>query len=278
MSLFRKLLLIAAILGFFLPWPGVLLKEYLAPTLAISIFFSLIASNDEQRLALDGVKNGLIYNYGFNSGSLILLSLFAPSGIKEGLIMYAIAPPSAGTSAISAQWGGDPKGVVAFQILSYIASIVFMPIAALLLLGSSIDATIIAVQLIIIFVIPLIVSRFVKIDKKKKGLMLEISGVFLALSFYSVISISSSWIVANISEVAAWTFLMCAITCVVSYIAYRASGKKPDAVIYAMEKNGGAAAAMAIIVLSETSVGIISIKALINALLIVIIGKFLVKK
>jgi heme/copper-type cytochrome/quinol oxidase subunit 4 len=234
------------------------------------MLFSLLASNQRVKLNLSGVKNGLIYSYLFLTGSLLLASLFMPPGMKEGLIMYAIFPPAVGVLVLGMQWGGNTSQVFFFQLLSYSLSVVVIPIAAYLLLGGSVDATTLLIQLILAFILPGVLSFFM--DMKDKKLMANLSSVFLAILFYIVIAKSQPWIVANWAELVIYMIPLATLNAAVGYTAYKLT-KSPDATLYSLLKNGGAAAAVSLNVFPPAAIAMISAKTLIDVGLILGFGQ-----
>jgi hypothetical protein len=275
MGMFNKLLLAAAVLGMLLPGPGVFLKDSVTALLAASVLFSLLASSQKYSLDWKEMKTGFIYSYLALTLPLVAFSLLLPSGLREGLIMYAIFPPAVGAVTLSSQWKGRPESVLVFQILSYGASIILVPLAAAALIGQGVDAWPIAIQLVIMFIAPFLLSIFLRMkDKKLAG---DISGIFLAITFYIVIAKSSGWIIANWHLMLGYSAALGALCFILAYSAWRLS-KNPDAAVYALVKNGGAAAAAAMAVLPESATAIISAKVLLDIGMIAAFGKILEKK
>lgn len=275
MSLFNRLLIIATILGMLLPGPGIALAGFALVPLSLSMFFSLIASKQKVGLKLTGIKNGLIYSYLFLTGSLLLASLFVPPELREGLIMYAIFPPAIGVLVVGRHWGGNTSEVFVFQLLAYALSVILVPVAALLLLGGEVDATTILIQLALAFILPGAFSFFVEVKNKDRAA--DVSGVFLAALFYIMIAKSQPWILGNWAELAIYIVPLTALNVVIGYIAYRLS-KDPDATLYALLKNGGAAAAVSIGIFPPAAIAMLSAKTLMDVGLILGFGRLWDKK
>jgi len=275
MSLFNKLLIAATALGLLLPEPGIALGGLALLPLSISTFFSLIASRQKVRLETGGLKTGAIYSYVFLTGAMLLASLFMPAGIREGLVMYAIFPPAIAVLVLSREWGGNASRVFAFQLIAYSLSIVFVPAAAYLLLGGVIDASTLLAQLVLAFVVPGALSFLIEV--KNKQLAADASGAFLAILFYIMIAKSQPWIVANWAMLLSVMAPLAALNAAVGYAAYRLT-KDPDAVLYALLKNGGAAAAVSLGMLAPAAIAIISAKTLVDVGLILGFGRLWQKK
>lgn len=270
MSLFNKLLIAATVLGLLLPGPGIVLAGLAILPLSLSTFFSLIASRQKVRLETNGLKDGILYSYLFLSGTLLLSSLFMPAGMREGLVMYAIFPPAITVLVLSREWHGNTSRVLTFQLIAYSLSIVLVPTAAFLLLDGSIDATAILTQLILAFVVPGALSFF--IETKNKELAANTSGVFLAALFYIMIAKSQPWIVANWATLLIYMVPLTALNAAVGYAVYRLT-KDPDATLYALLKNGGAAATVSLGVLAPAAIAILSAKTLADVILILGFGR-----
>jgi hypothetical protein len=275
MSLFNKLLIIAAVVGLLLPGPGIALAGLALVPLSLSMFFSLIASKEKMGLKLTGIKNGLLYSYIFLTGSLLVASFFMPPGLREGLIMYAIFPPAITVLVVGRLWGGNTPEVFMFQLLAYALSVVLVPVAALLLLAGGVDATTLLIQLALAFILPGALSFFLEV--KNKALAADVSGVFLAILFYIMISKSQPWILGNWAELGVYVLPLAALNVAIGYAAYRLT-RDPDATLYALFKNGGAAAAVSMGVFPPAAIAMLSAKTLVDTGLILGFGRLWQKK
>lgn len=275
MRLFNIMLVLSAALGLIIPNPGMMLKDYILVPLAISVFFSLLASRQEFRLNTKSIKQGIISSYLILTPALVVFALFMPFGIKEGIIMYAIYPPAIATVSLSAQWGGKPEDVFVFQLITYLASLVFIPLAALLLIGHSVDPFTLLIYLVGTFILPVVGSFVCK--QKNKEFMNKLAEVFLIIVFYISIAKSQLWIIANWQTMLLYSIPLCIFSIAVGYFAYLLF-KDPDSVLYATLKNGGAALAASTAILPESSATIISIKVIIDVILILVFGRIFEKK
>ena len=266
----KLLLILAAVLGLLLPQFGITGKDLLTPCLAISVFFSLLATKQQFKLEMEPIKTGFIYNYLILTVVLVAFAFFLPAGIKEGVILYAIFPPAIGLIVLSHDWGGNARGVFIFQMVSYAASIVFIPLASLLLLGTAVDAMALTKYLIFVFGLPAALSFF--FNFKNKELMSDISNVFLAAMFYIAIAVAQADILASASTLLVYSAAFFILSLVVSYLVARYT-KDPDAVLYSFMKNGGAAAGIATaLTLPAAATLIISAKIFMDIMLIVILA------
>lgn len=270
MSLFNTLLLAATALGLLLPGPGMAMAPYALVPLSLSMLFSLLASGQKLNAWPGGIKDGLLYSYLFLSGSLLLAALFMPPGMREGLVMYAIFPPAIGVLVLARQWGGSMAPVFVFQLVSYSASVLLVPAAAGLLVGGSIGAGALMLQLVAAFLLPGALSFVVNV--RNRELAGEASGALLALLFYIMIAKSQPWILANAQELALYMVPLALLNAAVAYAAYRLT-RRPEATLYAMLKNGGAAAAVSLGVLGPAAIAMISAKTLVDAGLILVFSR-----
>ncbi|MFH1221775.1 MAG: hypothetical protein V1492_01685 [Candidatus Micrarchaeota archaeon] len=266
----KLLLVLVAILGLLLPQFGIIGKDLLTPCLAISVFFSLLATKQQFKLEMEPIKTGFIYNYLVLTVVLVAFAFFLPTGIKEGVILYAIFPPAIGLIVLSHDWGGNARGVFIFQLVSYAASIVFIPLASLLLLGTAVDAMALTKYLIFVFGLPAALSFF--FNFKNKELMSDISNVSLAAMFYIAIAVAQANILASASTLLVYSAVFFVLSLAVSYLVARYT-KDPDAVLYSFMKNGGAAAGIATaLALPAAATLIISAKIFMDIILIVILA------
>jgi hypothetical protein len=272
---FNKLLVIAMVLGLLLPGPGMALAGLALAPLSLSMFFSLIASKQRVGPKLTGIMKGLVYSYIFLTGSLLVASFFMPPGFREGLVMYAIFPPAITVLVVGMQWGGNTSEVFVFQLLAYALSVVLVPVAALLLLGGGVGASTLFVQLALAFILPGALSFFVEV--KNKNLAARVSGIFLAALFYIMIAKSQPWILGNWTELAVYVLPLAALNVAVGYAAYRMT-RDPDATLYALFKNGGAAAAVSMSVFPPAAIAMLSAKTLVDTCLILAFGRLWQKK
>jgi hypothetical protein len=270
-SLFNKLLIIATVLGLLLPGPGIAVAAFALVPLSFSMFFSLIASKQKVGLELGGIKNGIIYSYIFLTGSLLLASIFMPPGLREGLIMYAIFPPAILVLVVGRQWGGNTPQVFVFQLLIYALSVLLIPLAAVLLLGGEVNTSALIIELVLAFILPGALSFFVEVKDKDRAA--DVSAVFLAALIYIMIAESQPWIVANWIELVVYMVPLAALNAAVGYAAYRLT-KDPDATLYAMFKNGGAAATVSIGVFPPAAIAMLSAKTLVDTCLVLGFGRF----
>ena len=109
---------------------------------------------------------------------------------------------------------------------------------------------------------------------KNKKLMTELSVVFLGFVYYITIAKSQAWMLANGYSMLVYAIPLAIICFLISYIVL-AFNKDPDALLYSIFKNGGAAAAASIAILPEAATAIISVKVLIDVGLVIVFGKLL---
>jgi hypothetical protein len=275
MSLFNKLLIAATVLGLLFPGPGIAVAAFSLVPLSISMFFSILASRTKIQLDFSGVEKGVVYSYVALTGSMVLASFFMPDGLRQGLIMYALFPPAVSVLVLTRHWGGKSHEVFAFQVLSYSLSILLVPIAAYFLLGGVVDPTTLFVQLMLAFILPGAISLFIKVDDKE--LMADLSAVFLAILFYIMMAKSQPWVVANWQMLLLYMVPLGLLNAAIGYWAYRTT-KDPDATLYALFKNGGAAAGVSIGVLAPAAIAMISAKTFVDVALILGFGRLWQKR
>ncbi len=264
------LIVIAAIAGFLFPQAGWLAKDYMIVPLSLSVFFSLAAAGGDFGLGLGQMRKGLLYNYIVLPAVGLCFAFFMPPGLRDGIIIYTIFPPAVGILTLSAQWGGKVMDVFAFQLASYLASVVLVPMAAHFLIGGPVNPLVFAPYIIFSFLAPAAASKFVKISDR--GIARDLSGIFLAAVFYLLMAKNQQWLEANWQAAAVYIVPLTLAYSIVGY-AVLAKTRDPDSMLYSIWKNGGAAAAAAIAAgMPEATTAIIAAKSLADVPMIVGLG------
>ncbi len=274
MAKLNHLLFFAGAMGMVLPQAGILGKDLSLLFLGASLFFSLAGSRMEFRLNRSGLTTGLLYNYLFLTLILLAFAFFLPDGIREGMMLYAIVPPAIGMIVLSKSWGGNYRDVFMFHMVSYGASIVFIPLASLLLFGQALDAFLLLKYLVLVFGIPMMLSFFIKFKDEKASTL--ISNVLLAFVFYISISVAQQAILDNLAELAFISLALFLIT-IIPPIAIFKLTRNMDGALYSFMKNGTVAVGLSVVLLEPSSTLILSIKVLFNIITIVVLGRMVGK-
>jgi len=130
------ILALAVVLGFVLPGPAERLEFLVIPALFLMMAFSM-AGIDLGLPPLRGAAAGFLVNYLFLSGLILLL---APMVLEEellvlGFVVMAASPPAVAVVPLTKLLAGDVRLALYSEALSYIASLVLMPLIVLLFAG-----------------------------------------------------------------------------------------------------------------------------------------------
>ena len=135
------ILTLAVVLGFVLPGPAGRLESLVIPALFLMMAFSM-AGIDLSLPPLRGAAAGFLVSYLFLSGLILIL---APLVLEEealvlGFVVMAASPPAVAVVPLTRLLAGDVRLALYSEALSYLASLVLMPLIVLLFAGMAGDA------------------------------------------------------------------------------------------------------------------------------------------
>ena len=149
---------------------------------------------------------------------------------------------------------GDSKIAVLSEVASYIASLAYTPLLILVLLGVSVDLGEVVKLLVILIIAPLILSRIIsRLDSRLFNRSKEAVNLCFFVLSYSIIGLNQHALVYDtlaLVPVFIVLFLRTYGTATLTYLLLKKSVKKERNIVYALfasYKNGGATAAMALL-------------------------------
>jgi len=201
-------LILSVLLGLVLPGPAGATEALVTPALMVMMAFSLTEVDLGRDIKSSGsLKSGLlgiIINYGLLSGLILLLSYSLPDeSLRNGFVIMAAVPPAVAVLPMTRILKGDMSLSFAGEILSYLASLLLMPLIIYLFVHQTGISPIYLLQIsIVLILIPALASRLVRLIPINPVLPINL-GFFLVT--YTVIGLNQGalwtdgWSVAWIS-------------------------------------------------------------------------------
>ncbi len=157
------ILTLAVTLGFFLPGPAERLEPMVIPALFAMMAFSM-AGIDLRLPAMRGAAFGFLLNYLFLSGLILVLApmVLEEEALKLGFVVMAATPPAVAVIPLTKLLEGDVRLAVYSEALSYLGSLILMPLIIFLFTKETrvgVGETVEIVFLLILF--PILASRYV---------------------------------------------------------------------------------------------------------------------
>lgn len=203
-----SVLILSVLLGLVLPGPAGATEALVTPALMVMMAFSLTEVDLGRDIKSSGsLKSGflgIIINYGLLSGLILLLSYSLPDeSLRNGFVIMAAVPPAVAVLPMTRILKGDMSLSFAGEILSYLASLLLMPLIIYLFVHQTGISPIYLLQIsIVLILIPALASRLVRLLPINPVLPINL-GFFLVT--YTVIGLNQGalwtdgWSVAWVS-------------------------------------------------------------------------------
>ncbi|HPE50740.1 MAG TPA: hypothetical protein PLS83_04505 [Methanothrix soehngenii] len=203
-----SVLILSVLLGLVLPGPAGATEALVTPALVVMMAFSLtevdLGRDIKSSASLKRGFLGIIINYGLLSGLILLLSYSLPDeSLRHGFVIMAAVPPAVAVLPMTRILKGDMSLSFAGEILSYLASLLLMPLIIYLFVHQTGISPIYLLQIsIVLILIPALASRLVRLLPINPVLPINL-GFFLVT--YTVIGLNQGalwtdgWSVAWIS-------------------------------------------------------------------------------
>ena len=201
-------LTLSVLFGLVLPGPADATEALVTPALMIMMAFSLtevdLGRDIKSSGSLQSGAIGILLNYGLLSGLILILSQSLPDGsLRNGFVIMAAVPPAVAVLPMTRILKGDMRFSLAGEILSYLASLLLMPLIIYLFVHQTGISPIYLLQIsIVLILIPALASRLVRLLPINPVLPINL-GFFLVT--YTVIGLNQGalwtdgWSVAWIS-------------------------------------------------------------------------------
>ena len=247
-------LTLSVLFGLVLPGPADATEALVTPALMIMMAFSLtevdLGRDIKSSGSLQSGAIGILLNYGLLSGLILILSQSLPDGsLRNGFVIMAAVPPAVAVLPMTRILKGDMRFSLAGEILSYLASLLLMPLIIYLFSRQTGISPLYLLQIsIVLILIPAFASRLVRMLPINPVLPINL-GFFLVT--YTVIGLNQGALWSDAGSVAwisiARTF---AVGLAVLILARSAGLKSSQAISYTLLgsfKNLGLAAAVSLL-------------------------------
>lgn len=219
-----------------------------------------------QWLFLTSLVSGLV---------LMLLSFFfvGDAEVLKGLVLWCLMPPAVSIVSMSVILRSDAGSALLAEIVSYFVYLLVTPALVFVFLRESVPVHLLAAQLLLVIVLPVIIAYFSrKVDTGKYDkLVIELS---LALIFYVVIGRTSSFIWSD-SSLFGFLLLISVAYRLLFFLFFRSSrmGLNDEKlfVLFATMKNTGIASVVALSFLSARALLGIGVQILLLPFILVLL-------
>ena len=255
-----SVLILSVLLGLVLPGPAGATEALVTPALMVMMAFSLTEVDLGRDIKSSGsLKSGflgIIINYGLLSGLILLLSYSLPDeSLRHGFVIMAAVPPAVAVLPMTRILKGDMSLSFAGEILSYLASLLLMPLIIYLFVHQTGISPIYLLQIsIVLILIPALASRLVRLIPINPVLPINL-GFFLVT--YTVIGLNQGalwtdgWSVAWISI--ARTFAVGLAVFILARFAGLKSSQAISLTLLGSFKNLGLAAAVSLLLVGPAA-------------------------
>jgi BASS family bile acid:Na+ symporter len=245
--------LISMLLGLSVPGPAQHIEQLIIPALLVMMSFSLTEIDLRAKGDLRRALVSFALNYGLLSGLIILLSYSLENdALRYGFIVMAAVPPAIAVLPFSRLLRGDILLSLYSEAISYLASLVLMPLIIFLFTSKTgVNlGYVIEIAMLMIF-LPVVASRYLR--RLKADPVLPINLGFFVVN-YTVIGLNSSSISGNFGELTAVVLIALARTFGIGIAVYFLSSiacvplpQKISYTLFSSYKNLGLAAAISLV-------------------------------
>ncbi|MDD2638844.1 MAG: bile acid:sodium symporter, partial [Methanothrix sp.] len=163
------ILTLAATLGFLLPGPAERIEFLVIPALFLMMAFSM-AGIDLGIPPIRGAMAGFLINYLFLSGLILFIAplVLVEEALILGFVVMAATPPAVAVVPLTKLLAGDVRLALYSEALSYLGSLVLMPLIIFLFAGEAGAAVGVGETfeiVLILLLLPSLASRYVNLPK-----------------------------------------------------------------------------------------------------------------
>jgi BASS family bile acid:Na+ symporter len=272
---------IAIIFGLAFPVLADPISPAITPLLIVAMCLSMRQITFSRRDLSSNYQSSVaafLLNYGLITGIVILLAfyLIPNPDYFAGFVLTVAVPPAVAVVAYTYLLGGDMKTSLGGEILGYSLAIVLTPLITLAFLGSSIDVFAIMQMLGLLIILPLIVSRaLIRLPESRFTYSKSVINMCFFFVNYILIGLNQAALFTEFLSLLPLIFIVIVRTFGTGFLTYflakRIGVRKERAISYGLfssYKNGGMAAAFAIVLVGTAA----SLPAAIGS----IIGIFLI--
>ena len=256
LSLLRNsslIFLLSMLLGLAVPGPARHMEQLIIPALLVMMSFSLTEIDLRAKGDLRKALVSFALNYGLLSGLIILLSYrLEDEALRSGFIVMAAVPPAIAVLPFSRLLRGDVLLSLYSEAVSYLASLVLMPLIIFLFTSKTgVSLGYIIEIALLMILLPVVASRYLR--RLKIDSVLPINLGFFVVN-YTVIGLNSSAISGNFGDLTAVALIALARTFGIGIAVYLLSmvarvslPQRISYTLFSSYKNLGLAAAVSLV-------------------------------
>ena len=149
----------------------------------------------------------VIINYVFLSTLILFLGYVFYSNIHiwEGFVVIAACPPAIAVVPLTKIIGGNEKLSLFALVTTYLLSIFLMPLLIYALLSKMVSIASLLKNILLLILIPIILSRFVKMEKEKAAI---VTNIFFFFIIFAIIGENRSFLLTDLKTLTILSILM----------------------------------------------------------------------
>ncbi|MDM7913013.1 MAG: bile acid:sodium symporter, partial [Methanotrichaceae archaeon] len=155
---------LSMLLGLAVPGPSRYMEQLIIPALLVMMSFSLTEIDLRAKGDLRKALVNFVLNYGLLSGLIILLSYsLEDAALRYGFIVMAAVPPAIAVLPFSRLLQGDVLLSLYSEAISYLASLVLMPLVIFLFTSKTgVNLSYVVEIAMLMILIPVLASRYLR--------------------------------------------------------------------------------------------------------------------
>ncbi|MBU1976298.1 MAG: hypothetical protein KKG59_07900 [Nanoarchaeota archaeon] len=280
----KPLFFLGIVLAFIVPGASEFFKPALVPILIIMMTFSIknVGFSHVEKGNIKTIVKLILINYVFLTGIYLLAAFFFIHDplYQKAIIILGLMPPAIGIISLSYLLKADTKVGFVAEFLGYVAGIAIVPLITWFIMGDAVNPAHMLNVLFYVIVIPFLASRIIHhIESKTKSLPLSLTKIVInfcyALSFYIIIGLSRDVFLHKLELLIPIAIVLICLKFGVGtllYVFFKNRIKKKIEVLYVLFgtfKNGGAAAAILLLLFGVESTVPLAVNAILVPLYIV---------
>lgn len=179
-------------------------NEIAMVALIVAMIFSLSS------ISLKGISKGeslrhgiysIALNFGLLSAIIIMISFLFKEELKLGFVIMASVPTAIAVIPITKILGGKMDHAFVSISLIYLSSLIFTPVFVLVFLGKNVDISRLIYDIILLIVVPLILSRFIRRVKIPDNASRSIANLCFFLLIFGIMGKNRSFLFCELGNI-----------------------------------------------------------------------------
>ncbi len=149
----------------------------------------------------------VIINYVFLSTLILFLGYVFYDNIRiwEGFVVIAACPPAIAVVPLTKIIGGNEKLSLFALVTTYLLSIFLMPLLIYVFLSKMVSIASLLKNILLLILIPIILSRFIKMEKEKATI---VTNIFFFFIIFAIIGENRSFLLTDLKTLTILSILM----------------------------------------------------------------------